>query len=130
MSQRKMQNSYFEKNERYISGMYTMHPELAPQYYSHVESTPTGTIRSSHFTFDGQVFSRDKKNGGNVVSTYCISGKSLSKKELAEKKHQEGFHSFMGGLFSMIQSDAVSTPILINADDIKRIRLRIQNDFK
>lgn len=130
MSQRRVDNSTFRKNKRYITGMHTLQPELAPQYYTHEEKTPTGTLGSSHFTFDGQIFSRDKKNGGNVPSSWCISGKSLSKKELADKKHQEGFHAFMGGLFGFIQSDAVSTPILIGADDIKRMSIRIKNDFK
>lgn len=130
MSQRRVDNSTFEQTDRYISGMHTDNPTISPQRYAMREKTPTGTLSSSNFDFDGQIFSRNKKYGGNLPSSWCISGKSLSKKELADKKHQEGFKAFMGGLFGFIQSDAVSTPILINADDIKRIRLRIQNDFK
>lgn len=123
-------NSTFERQEHLIVGMYTLYPELAPQYYTFVEPLGGGLMRSSKFTFDGQVFKRDKKHGGNLPSSWCISGKSLSKKELADKKHQDGFNAFMGGFFNMIQSDAVSTPVLITASDIKGISVRIRNDFK
>ena len=119
--QKRVDNSYFEKNERYIVGMYTQYPELAPQYYSFVEKTPAGTMRSSHFTFDGQVFSRDKKNGGNVQSSYCISGKGYTRKEVKELQTYEEFKEFFRGFFNLVEAD-VPQPLIISSKDLASLK--------
>lgn len=120
--EQKVNNSYFEKGERFIVGMYTQNPELAPQYYSFVEKSPVGTMRASHFTFDGQIFSRDKKHGGNVQSSYCISGKGYTRKEVKELKSYDDFKKFFGHFFNIVEHDIGSTALIINTKDIAALR--------
>lgn len=79
---RTIENAHFEKNERHIYGIYTAHPELAPQYYSLVEPTSFGKVSSGHFTYDGQVFSRKKEHGGNKSAGYVMYGKGKTKSEV------------------------------------------------
>lgn len=115
----RVDNSTFEKNTRYISGMHTDNPVLEPQKYTFKESSPLGTLRSGGFTFDGQVFTRSKKDGGNVQSSWCISGKGLTRAQVKDKGLKQEFESFLRGFFNVIEADVPHTLIISQSDIVK-----------
>ena len=83
---------------------WTDNTQLSPQYYSLVQPMGGATMTSSKYTFDGQVFTRAKKDGGNEPSNWVIMGKGLAAKDLPhrkEAKQQEGFDKMLGFIMSL-----------------------------
>lgn len=78
-------NSYYEKSSepRQILGLDTEEPYITPQKYNMVEKTSFGTVTSYNYHYDGQFFTRDKKHGGNGKSSWAISGRGLTNREIA-----------------------------------------------
>lgn len=114
--QRAINNSYFEKSERYIAGMYSDNPTISQQYYSMVEPTGFGRISSGHFTYDGQIFSRTKKNGGNKLSSWHISGTGKTLKEVHEYRAE--FRKFKEMFTTLI---ALNKDPVLDLDELENI---------
>lgn len=116
----KVFNSYYEKSSesRMImgwdsddgSGMY-----ITPQKYNMIEKTSFGAVTSYNYQFDGQIFTRAKKHGGNGKSSWAICGNGLTKKDIAMNSKE--FASFKE-LFNKVLVADVSAPMMITDNDL------------
>lgn len=105
----KITNSYFEKGNNYIVDINTDNPTLRFAGYSLVEPLSFGAKMTSHgFSYDGQIFTRNKTNGGNAKSRYVIYGEGMDKQQiLARRGEYIHFKEMINALVS-IGKDPIS----------------------